>query len=224
MVEINPLTLKNMMSPTTKLSYIINTARSNNWNIVGFYNESNKIVLHKGEDVKMVINLSNNNIVTTLKHPNYPGITKLKRMDVSEEDIKNILTNPRMHTDKGMYIEDRISDLETKAIPGFRDKYIISANGTIKNILTNKEIKHTIVQGVPMVALSYYRKNPMRIAKKHFRVARLLMDAFKPLEASKEKYIIRYKDGDSRNVNVNNLFWKRFSRVPTYGQLSLFDE
>lgn len=89
-----------------KIGYIQNIALSLDWKISAFYNRSGKLSLERN-DVKMVIDLNKNNVVTTMYHYKFPKPTKLKRENLEMFEIASILYNPRVHTNKGSYIQHK---------------------------------------------------------------------------------------------------------------------
>lgn len=89
-----------------KIAYIQNIALPLDWKISAFYNRSGKLTLEK-DDVKMVIDLNKNNVVTTMQHYKFPKPTKLKRSNLELFEIASILYNPRVHTSKGSYIQHK---------------------------------------------------------------------------------------------------------------------
>jgi hypothetical protein len=95
--------LKTTESVKSKISYIQNVALPLHWKISAFYNKSSKLSLER-DDVKMVIDLIRNNVVTTMSHYKYVRPTKLKREALELTDIGAILFDPRAHTNKGHFI------------------------------------------------------------------------------------------------------------------------
>ena len=203
-----------------KISFIQNVAIDNKWSIAAYYNKNNKIVLNRS-GVKVVINLVNNDVVTTMQHYKYPELTKLKRRGMTMEDVKSVLVNPRVHTDKGEYLEDKVSETEWKPVEGF-STYLINGAGEIKNKNTNVLVKTKYKPGALTASLRRNVNN--KVEYKMVNISRLVLKTFKPLSANYHNYTVRFRDGNYSNVNANNLYWKKIERIPSkYGvQLSLF--
>ena len=85
-----------------------------------------------------------------------------------------------------------------KKIEGY-DNYLISNYGTIKNIITGREISQVDnYKGYKSVCLSNKGK------RKSFSVHRLVLNTFRPEESNIKKSII-HLDGDNSNNYIDNL-------------------
>lgn len=79
--------------------------------------------------------------------------------------------------------------------------YQISDEGEVKNIKTNRILKHSYNQdGYAILQLTDGIKPKMK------RIHRLVLETFNPIENS-EKYEVNHKDRNPKNNNLNNLEW-----------------
>lgn len=86
-----------------KLNNIQSAIRKNKWDIFGYYPQQRKLTLKKN-NIMMVINLSTNDVVTTMEHPTRFN-TKLKRKGLTLREIELVIENPHYHTQKGEYLD-----------------------------------------------------------------------------------------------------------------------
>lgn len=90
----------------SKIFYIQNVGLQLNWKIEAYYYKSNRLLLQK-EGVKMDVNLVSNNVITTLKHPNYKKLTNLQRDGLEMHEIAALLFNPREHVGGGRILQHK---------------------------------------------------------------------------------------------------------------------
>ena len=94
--------------------------------------------------------------------------------------------------------------IEWKKIPGFGDKYSVSTSGSVRNDVTGKVLKNTLMNdGYLCVHLSY--QNHARMIMVH----RLVAEAFLPNPNNLP--VVNHIDGDKRNPTIDNLEWVTFS-------------
>ena len=87
-----------------------------------------------------------------------------------------------------------------KSIEGF-ENYEVNPQGLVRNVTTKRLLKpQETTHGYLTVGL-YLSKGK----SKHFRIHRLVAEAFIPKVLGKEH--VNHKDGDKKNNNVNNLEW-----------------
>lgn len=81
------------------------------------------------------------------------------------------------------------------------NNYVISIDGEVKNLLTNKILKwHETSQGYYQVNIYYLTK------RKTYLIHRLVTETFLFIK-NPELYEVNHMDGNKRNNNINNLEW-----------------
>ena len=87
--------------------------------------------------------------------------------------------------------------MNIKAIKGFEDTYVVSDDGRVFNIRSGRELKPKDNKGYFEVTLS------SNIGKKHFRVHRLVYQAF--VGELDDSLVIDHIDGNRKNNHQSNL-------------------
>jgi len=81
-------------------------ANENGWRFVGQWQDQPILEFKKMAD-KVLINYDKGRVTTILYHEKFKsrfGATRLMREGVTEEMLRAIFKNPRVHTDKGRYL------------------------------------------------------------------------------------------------------------------------
>lgn len=73
----------------------------NHWIELNFQ-QKNNLISFKKNDVRMNVHLSTSIVSTSMNHPKH-GKTQLFRYKCNLLDIRKLMRNPRMHTNKGYY-------------------------------------------------------------------------------------------------------------------------
>lgn len=103
-VKIKSIKWENIQLPPTvraNLYLVIQLMYENGWTMIKFH-ESNYIMNLERGKVKMNVYLTTLTIQTSMNHPK-KGKTQLNRKKLTQNELKTVFKNPRVHTKKGYY-------------------------------------------------------------------------------------------------------------------------
>lgn len=89
-----------------------------------------------------------------------------------------------------------------KPVEGYEDKYLISEEGKVFSLISNRFLKGTVNSNGYLVVQLCKGK---RVEQKQFLIHRLVAQAF--LKKDKERIYVNHKDGNKQNAHVSNLEW-----------------
>lgn len=83
------------------LFLVVELIQQNNWEVLKYHDKNYILNLKRGQ-VKMNVYLSTLTIQTSMKHPKR-GRTQLNRKNLTQNELRAVFKDPRVHTKKGYY-------------------------------------------------------------------------------------------------------------------------
>lgn len=101
---------------------------------------------------------------------------------------------------------------EEREIPGFNGRYTVNNKGHIKDLKKHQYVTRFFIKNEAHVSLRLPNtKFVITPTYRHKTVARLVLDAFNPIEKSRQ-YSVVYKDGNRHKAEIDNLEWKKWKK------------
>lgn len=101
----------------------------------------------------------------------------------------------------------------TGIMEDYSDKYIVSDNGIIKDILSQKEIKYTVPKEYPYKTVELIDKN----GKKHKRLVHRIVASTYPDICGELNEVVNHLDENKLNNSAKNLRWCTEEENKNYG-------